>query len=72
MGFTSQDDLINQITTNAKTGTVIYQKTITPDACSGHGDSRGIRRDIDGNGNGKTGRRNVRLCGRRVYRHRQP
>jgi hypothetical protein len=28
MGFTSQDDLINQITTNAKTDTVIYQKTL--------------------------------------------
>lgn len=28
MGFTSQDDLINQITTNAKTDTVIYSKTL--------------------------------------------
>lgn len=28
MGFTSQDDLINQITTNAKTDTVIFQKTL--------------------------------------------
>ncbi len=28
MGFTSQDDLINQITTNAKTDTVIYTKTL--------------------------------------------
>jgi len=28
MGFTSQDDLINQITTNAKTDTVIFSKTL--------------------------------------------
>lgn len=28
MGFTSQDDLINQITTNGKTDTVIYSKTL--------------------------------------------
>jgi len=28
MGFTSQDDLINQITTNGKYGTVVYQKTL--------------------------------------------
>lgn len=35
MGFTSQDDLINQITTNGKFGTVIYQKTITPAAVAG-------------------------------------
>lgn len=28
MGFTSQDDLINQITTNGKTDTVIMQKTL--------------------------------------------
>jgi hypothetical protein len=28
MGWTSQDDLINQITTNAKTGTTIYSKTL--------------------------------------------
>lgn len=28
MGFTSQDDLINQITNNAKTDTVIYQRTL--------------------------------------------
>lgn len=35
MGFTSQDDLINQITTNGKFGTVVYQKTITPAAVAG-------------------------------------
>lgn len=35
MGFTSQDDLINQITVNGKTGTVVYQKTITPAAVAG-------------------------------------
>jgi len=28
MGFTSQDDLINQITSNGKTGTVIFSKTL--------------------------------------------
>lgn len=28
MGFTSQDDLINQITTNGKTDTVVYSKTL--------------------------------------------
>ena len=29
MGFTSQDDLINQITTNGKTDTCIMQKTLS-------------------------------------------
>jgi hypothetical protein len=28
MGWTSQDDLINQITNNGKTGTVVFQKTL--------------------------------------------
>lgn len=35
MGFSSQDDLINEITTNAKFGSYIYQKTITPAAVAG-------------------------------------
>lgn len=35
MGFTSQDDLINEITTNAKFGSFIFQKTITPAAVAG-------------------------------------
>lgn len=46
MGFTSQDDLINQITTNAKTGTVIYSKTLpaagTAGAWTDLGDATGI------------------------------
>jgi len=35
MGFTSQDDLINQITTNGKTDTVVYQKTLAAAAVAG-------------------------------------
>lgn len=46
MGFTSQDDLINQITTNAKTDTVIYSKTLpaagTAGAWTDLGDATGI------------------------------
>lgn len=35
MGFTSQDDMINQITTNGKYDAVIYQKTLTPASIAG-------------------------------------
>lgn len=46
MGFTSQDDLINQITTNGKTDTVIYSKTLpaagTAGAWTDLGDATGI------------------------------
>lgn len=35
MGFTSQDDLINQITTNGKTDTVIMQKTLSAAGIAG-------------------------------------
>lgn len=36
MGWTSQDDLINQITTNGKITTCIYQKTLVAAALAGH------------------------------------
>lgn len=36
MGFTSQDDLINQITTNGKIDTVVYQKTTVAAGVAGH------------------------------------
>lgn len=35
MGWTSQDDLINQITNNGKVGDLTYQKTITPAQVAG-------------------------------------
>ena len=36
MGFQSQDDLINQITTNGKIETVVYQKTTAAAGLAGH------------------------------------
>ena len=36
MGFTSQDDLINQVTTNGKIEPVVYQKTSVAVGQAGH------------------------------------
>lgn len=42
MGFSSMDDLINEITTNGKTDTVVYQKTLAAAAVAGAWTDLGI------------------------------
>ena len=36
MGWSSQDDLINQLTTNGKYGNVFYNKTLASAGTAGH------------------------------------
>jgi len=46
MGFSSQDDLINQITTNAKTDTVIFSKTLPVAGAAGTWTDLGVSAGI--------------------------
>lgn len=42
MGFSSMDDLINEVTTNGKTDTVVYQKTLSAAATAGYWTDLGV------------------------------